>query len=217
MEYKGYEFDFDVYYPYRFHGMQYKAIIDLIEEVKPERICELGSGQSTRIFMHYCDKYGKSAVSIEHNEDYKQENSVLLPLVEQTTFEVNGGKTYDNVNKYDGLEDWLQNQEKFDFVLIDGPFERGPIPPENTLQRETTYEYARVQVLDFVIFDKLADNSTVLFHDSELASSKATLADFENLLTERGYTFTKSVDIPENKTWINCYRQMTTYRITKQS
>jgi hypothetical protein len=35
---------------------QYEIMIDLLEETKPKRICELGSGQSTEIFEEYQNK-----------------------------------------------------------------------------------------------------------------------------------------------------------------
>jgi hypothetical protein len=61
------------------------------------------------------------------------------------------------------------------------------------------YTYSRVQLLSFIILDKIADNSIVIFHDSERINAKKTLDEFECLLGEKGYVYTKSIKCPWNK------------------
>ena len=60
---------------------QYKFLIDLLEDNRPNRIIELGGGQSTRIFQKYKSKYNCQFFSIEHNSEYACENTILFNLV----------------------------------------------------------------------------------------------------------------------------------------
>jgi len=199
MEYKEYEFS-----PCSYGGTmteeEYIRMIDILEDFCPDRICEFGSGQSTLVFERFCKYHNKEMVSIEHDEAYKRENTVMLPMVEYT--EINAdGSIYGDCNKYNGFEDWLKKQDKFDFVLVDGPV--------GCAFREM-YKYSRVQILSFVILDKLSDNSIVLYHDSERGNAKTTLEEFERLLLEKGFKFKKEL-INENNT-----RELTIYNIEKQ-
>ena len=95
----------------------------------------------------------------------------MFNLVENTSINI-GKEFYSNINKYDGLENWLSNQDKFDFVLIDGPFGYG--------FREN-YDYGRVQLLIFVALDKLQDNAIILVHDTERINMQRTLTKFGNV------------------------------------
>lgn len=178
---------------------EYMKMIDILEDFSPNRICELGSGQSTLVFEQFCKFHGKRMFSIEHDEVYKRENTVMLPMVEYTEINVDGS-IYGDCNKYDGFEDWLKKQDKFDFVLVDGPV--------GCAFREM-YRYSRVQILSFVILDKLSDKSIVLYHDSERGNAKTTLEEFERLLLEKGFKFKKEL-INENNT-----RELTIYNIEK--
>ena len=168
---------------------QYKFLIDLLEDNRPNRIIEFGGGQSTRIFQKYKSKYNCQFFSIEHNSEYACENTILFNLVEKTNINI-GKEFYSNINKYDGLENWLSNQDKFDFVLIDGPFGFG--------FREN-YDYGRVQLLSFVALDKLSDNAIILVHDTERINMQKTLNEFEMLLIRNTFNFNKQIinDIPQ--------------------
>ena len=171
-KYKDYSFKCDI-------GMmtpqQYIKMIQLLEEYKPKRICELGSGQSTNIFETYCDKSGSVVYSIEHDLHYDRNKcNIILPLIEHSSLTING-RLYDNCVRYDGLEEWLQNQDNFDFVLIDGPNDGIPFNNDNL-------QYARIQLFDFV--NKLNDGAIVLYHDSEREVAQRTLREFESLLNK---------------------------------
>lgn len=169
---------------------EYKGMIDILEDFRPKRICELGCGQSTLIFETYCNRYGAELFSIEHDERYRRGNTVMFKLIdEETSIEING-RRYDSLNKYDGFEDWLENQGKFDFVLIDGPFGFG--------LREN-YKYSRIQLLSFILLDKISDSAYILYHDSERRNAKTTLSEFEELLYRNKFIFRKKVitDRPE--------------------
>ena len=53
--------------------IQYEHLIDLLKNFKPKRICELGSGESTKIFEQYISTNNDTTlVSIEHDNKYKR-------------------------------------------------------------------------------------------------------------------------------------------------
>lgn len=170
---------------------QYIKMIDLLEEYKPKRICEFGSGQSTEIFGVYKKKFDSQVYSIEHDIYYNTHHSIMFDLIENTNLIINDN-IYNKCNIYNNLEEWINNQDKFDFILIDGPND-GIINNDNNLQ------YARIQLLDFIYLNKLTNNSIVLYHDSELNIAKNTLNEFEKLLNEYNYNYQKETIIETNK------------------
>lgn len=164
--------------------IQYEHLIDLLKNFKPKRICELGSGESTKIFEKYISTNNNTTlVSIEHDNKYKRKNTIILPLIDTATFAIINGKFYSTCNKYYGLEDWLKTQDKFDFILIDGPFGYG---------KRIEYTYSRIQILSFVLFDKISDDAYILYHDSERSNAITTLNEFERLLNEKNISFEKT-------------------------
>ena len=186
MNYKDYEYNS---FAWTMTDDQYKILIDSLEAYRPNRIIEFGGGQSTRIFQKYKSKYNCQFFSIEHDSDYSCENTVLFNLVENTSINI-GKEFYSNINKYDGLENWLSNQDKFDFVLIDGPF---------GFDFRENYDYGRVQLLSFVLLDKLSDNTIIFVHDTERINMQKTLNEFEMLLIRNNFNFNKQIinDIPQ--------------------
>ena len=210
-DYKDYSFWCDI-------GMmtplQYIRMINILEECKPKRICELGSGQSTDIFNAYAKKYVASICSIEHDIHWNTHNSIMMPLVENTQLAVNS-HTYGTCTRYDGFELWLENEDKFDFVFVDAPNDGIPFNPLNI-------RYARVQTLDFVLMDKLTDESVLMYHDSERESAQNTLVEFQKLLEEYGYSYEKEIIIEKdievseyNKRVLGVCPELTIYKIKK--
>jgi hypothetical protein len=186
--YKDYKFTCDIG---TMTPCQYIRMINLLEETNSKRICELGSGISTEIFDVYCSKSNAIRYSIEHDEHYNRyDNTIMLSL-----------KEYDKCTRYDGFEEWLNSQDKFDFVLIDAPNDGIPFYNPNL-------EYARVQLLDFVLMNKLNDNSIVMYHDSERNLAKNTLNEFEKLVTEHNFLFSKEIVIEKDKE-VSDYNKLT--------
>ena len=211
-KYKDYKFrcDIGMMTPY-----QYIRMINVLEEYNPNRICELGSGQSTDIFNVYSKKENAIVCSIEHDIHYNTHNSIMMPLVENTELVIDG-HVYGTCTRYDGFESWLDREDKFDFVFVDAPNDGIPFNPLNLT-------YARVQTLDFVLMDKLADESILMYHDSERESAHNTLNEFERLLTEFGYLYGKEIVtekdkeiIDYNKMTLGVCPELTIYKIKKQ-
>ena len=118
---------------------QNEYLIDLLEKYKPKNICEFGCGQSTVIFKRYCELNGGNLLSIEHDVNYVQHGNTKL-----LDFTFGEFMNYPNSNYYVGLEDVIKNYDGlFDFILIDGP-----------IGTDTNLIYSRIQVIDFVLFDK---------------------------------------------------------------
>lgn len=156
---------------------QYNIMIDLLEQIKPKRICELGSGYSTRIFEMYQD--ADEVFSIENDPNYKYKSSIILPILKNTDY-----LGYRNCTIYLGFNDWIKKQNNFDFILIDGPNDILPINIDNI-------QYSRIQLLDFA--DKLNPGAIIMYHDSNLPEAEATLREFEKLLDYYNIQYAKEV------------------------
>lgn len=171
--------------------LQYIRMINILEEFRPKRICELGSGQSTDIINLYSKKVNATAYSIENDPYWNTHNSIMLPLIENTTITI-GNNEYDKCTIYEGFEDWLKGQDKFDFVLIDGPNDTLPKNEHNLI-------YSRIQMLSFLLLDKLNDNAVIIYHDSNLPEAEATLKEFEKLLDYCNIQYDKEVIVETDK------------------
>lgn len=181
--YKNYSFNCDIgtMTPY-----QYIVMICTIEALNPSRICELGSGVSTKIFDEYIKKYGGNRYSIESDSSYANNyNALLMPTVVGRRLKI-CGQEYKNCVLYEGFEDWLSKENGFDFIFIDGPNDGIPTNDGNIY-------YSRIQLLDFVLMDKLNNGCTVMYHDSERDITQHTLNEFERLLKDKNYKFSKEV------------------------
>ena len=130
-----------------------------MEKFRPNNICEFGAGESTKIFETYAERYNKSFLNIEQDKNYLYKSSLLFPLKHETPLVI----TYERNGIYEGLEQYFKNykKEKFNFVLIDGPFAD---------QKKRKYEYIRLQMVYFIEFDLLQDKGYFLIHDSSWPS-----------------------------------------------
>lgn len=187
--------------------VQYIKLIDILESFKPKRICELGSGISTIIFDIYCKKFHAKRFSIEHDWQYNNHTN-LMPLTECTQLKI-GNHIYDNCTRYSGLEEWLETQDKFDLVFIDGPNDGIPMNNQNL-------KFGRIQLLSFVLLSKLAKESIVMYHDSEHEIAQNTLTEFENLIKDYDKEIILETDqeiIDYNKKILGKCPELTIYKI----
>ncbi len=169
---------------------QYIKMIDLLEEFKPDNICELGSGQSTEIFETYCNKTNAKLHSIEYDIYYMtHKNNVKMQLIENTSININNC-LYNNCTIYKELEDWLLKQNKFDFILIDGPNDTLPNNDKNI-------QYSRIQLLSFI--NNLSNKSIILYHDSNAINADKTLNEFERQLSLNSFKYDKEIIKETNK------------------
>lgn len=158
---------------------QFRHLIFLLNAFHPHSICEIGAGETTKIFNQYVNRYeGTSFLSIEHNEEYKQDNVVICNLVEHKSLDINNFH-FDNVNYYEGLEDILKDH-KFDLVLIDGPY-----------SFDQSYKYARVQSLLFTENNLLDDTSIMIIHDYDRQNVKNMLELLDKSFDDNRYDISK--------------------------
>ena len=142
--------------PYSVTNIQALQIIGILEKFRPNNICEFGTGVTTDIFDFYCEKYNKNILTIEHNIKYKRKHSKIFKLIIKGNVTINNIE-YKDTNFYDGLEDFFKNyHKKFDFILIDAP-----------TGEKKDYKYARIQMIDFIIYDLLDNEGYFLIHNTE--------------------------------------------------
>ena len=148
-------------YVYKPHSLsltniQILQLIGILEQFKPNNICEFGTGVTTDIFEFYCKKYNKNLMTIEHNKKYKREHSKMFKLNKKTNIVIDNVK-YKKTNIYVGLEDFFQKYDKkFDLVLIDAP-----------TGETNKYKYGRIQMIDLLVFDLLENEGYFLIHNTE--------------------------------------------------
>lgn len=131
-------------------------LIALIEEHRPKRILELGSGTSTVWFGYLCRSYGAEIITVDHLEEYLEltreslrmhhldgVESRLAPLVEMECH----GDTYNwySLETFEGLQD-------IDMLIIDGP-------------PESTGRLARYPALPTLV-DSLSTRALVVLDDT---------------------------------------------------
>jgi hypothetical protein len=137
-------------------NIQMLQVIGILEQFKPNSICEFGTGITTDVFESYCKKYNKNLLNIEHNIKYQREHSKLFKLNKKKDVVINNIK-YSQTNIYEGLEEFFKSYDKkFDFVLIDAP-----------IGETNKYKYGRIQMIDLIVFDLLDDEGYFLVHNTE--------------------------------------------------
>lgn len=151
----------------------------ILDEVKPNKILELGLGQSTRLtssYRNHEENAGKIHCVAEHDPgwiafmensiDLSNSQVVQLPLAE---IEYKGKA----VTVY---ENFIQKipQEKYDLVLIDGPF--------------GSLEYARIDSLGLVP-QFLAEDFVIMIDDYERAGERNMSKDLLELLSTNGIEY----------------------------
>ena len=137
-------------------NIQILQVIGILEQFKPNNICEFGTGITTNIFESYCKKYNKNLLTIEHSIKYQREHSKMFKLNKKKDVVINNIK-YSQTNIYEGLEEFFKTYEKkFDLVLIDAP-----------MGETNKYKYGRIQMIDFLVFNLLDIEGYFLIHNTK--------------------------------------------------
>lgn len=173
-----------------FTNIQCNILNNFLNKYEPKNICEFGCGVTTGIFLDYKKENNCNILSIDHDKKYiKHNNTKIFELYENTNVYINKDHKYINTNKYYGLEKYLQTiNNKFDFICIDGPF-----------CWNKNYDYGRIQMLDFIIYDLIDDNCIFMVHDAERNNIKHTLEIFEYELTKNNFKFIVYSDYSREK------------------
>lgn len=161
---------------------------------KPKSILEFGAGVSSQIFIDYSNENNANFINIENDDKWMTSHSIKHKLIEYSPYTIDDIE-FNNVNYYENLTENIKDN-KYDFVLIDGP-----------IGWEQIYEYTRVQLLEIIPY--LADNCVVMVHDTQRHSAKNVLKIFENKI-DKDYIYFK---LDDN---LDC-RNMTIYNMKRRS
>ncbi len=151
-------------------------LFSVLDNYEPHNILELGLGQSSKITTQYVKYKNKNAklTIIENNKNWINVFSQKLDLSENTKIELKETETLPNGSlKYVSLP-----EEKFDFIIIDGPFGVGQQTP-------------RSNILD-LIPDNLNTDFIIILDDYERKGEQNTAKDLFNKLTQNNIKFIKS-------------------------
>ncbi len=154
----------------------------ILDKVRPTNILETGLGQTTHLTSQYIAYNNPQAhlIVCEHNADWINIYKPELPNNPHTDihhfdleyFEFDGKQN----DKYAGLTKYVK-QQKFDFIIIDGP-----IGGDKNLPRSN--------ILDLIRNNNLADDFIIIFDDAERAGEQATIAQTKALLSKKSVAFT---------------------------
>lgn len=147
----------------------------ILYDYKPNRILELGLGESSKFISTYLENYliNSEHIIVEQSEEWikefqmkftlKNKSKILLcPLIER---EIDGYKS----NFYDGFIDNVKG--KFDLYIIDGPF--------------GSTRYSRYDVVSKVSEFESDDEFIILIDDTQRKGEKDTLATILKILKDK--------------------------------
>lgn len=161
-------------------------LFKILEEINPSNILEFGLGQTSKLTTQYVTYKNQTAKLdiVEHNQKWIKEFSPKLDLGENikihhknlVEFELNNVKS----DKYEPLDD-ITNNNKFDLIIIDGPFGYDRV-------------YPRTNILD-LIPGNLSDNFVIILDDAERNGEKNTAELIFNKLREFNISYKKSYKV----------------------
>ncbi|MFW9923155.1 MAG: hypothetical protein ACFFDW_07725 [Candidatus Thorarchaeota archaeon] len=141
---------------YAANGSFLYYLLQIYDQFKPQRILELGSGETTKLLCRYVSENDKaSSVVLEDNSDWYHSHKELFnndrvsykycPLAEVKIKDI-------SVNWFDYSFSDCKQENKFDLVIIDGP--------------KGTNNYSRAGLLYYLLEILNTDNFIILFDDS---------------------------------------------------
>lgn len=167
-------------------GYQYLyAVYRILNTVKPQKILELGLGQSTKLLSQYA-KANKEVkhIVVEHDQEwidfYKKENEVAENTeILKIEREYRKYKNDDKVLAFKEFKENLKGQ-KFDFISIDAPL------------GANAKIYARVDVLE-ILPECLEKDFVMVIDDYNRKGEKNTVNEIENILKEYKISYCKGI------------------------
>ena len=150
----------------------------VLNEARPQRILELGLGQSTRMIGQYVATHeGVEHVVVEHDPEWIAFFKNVFALSERTEIlqldrEMVPYKEAEAVRVFQGFREALAGK-KFDFIFIDAPL-GGDMK-----------QYARIDVLR-LLPECLNENFVIMIDDAERGGESHTVAEMEKRLREHG-------------------------------
>jgi len=165
-------------------------LFKILEEINPTNILEFGLGQTSKLTTQYVAfKNPQAKLNIvDHNQDWINIFTQKLDITDSIKINhKNLIKFYLNTvesDKYDSLDD-ITTGQKFDLIIIDGPFGYNRI-------------YPRTNILD-LIPQNLAENFVIILDDAERKGEQNTAELIFKKLKENNIEFKKSYKIGKKK------------------
>lgn len=157
----------------------------ILDEVQPKNTLELGLGQTTKLTSQYAGHVEDAKVTvIESDQDWinvfsdKLELNDNIKIIQKDieTFE------YDNTDNLRYKEFTAEiSDEKFDFIIIDGP--NGFFP-----ETGEPLDYSRTNIWE-LIPNNLADDFIIIIDDYERKGEQNTIKQVKMLLVQYGIEF----------------------------
>lgn len=157
------------------------ALYRILDERKPQRILELGLGQSTKMISRYAAAHpGARHYVVEHDPSWIAffRNSFPLPentVIVQLDLAMSQFNEVESVRNYSGFRERFQDMV-FDFICVDGPL------------GADMKDLARIDILK-TLPGALSEDFVILVDDSERPGEAKMLRLMEQILRENGIPF----------------------------
>lgn len=154
----------------------------ILTSIKPNNILEFGLGQTSKMIHQYANYYNVNAVTIEHDqhwEEFFNEGREGNYNIKTRFFDLENTlyKGCDTSTYKDCCSQFVNENEKFDFILLDGgPYLRNP-------ENNRFYKYARPQIIDFARFC-LKEDFVILLDDYGIIGIQNTVKEMFNYFDE---------------------------------
>lgn len=151
-------------------------------EIKPKNILEFGLGETSKLSYQYCEAFPEAKLTIiEQDENWLNFFSSNIHNVVPNTLvlELEHKAVYGHTTKvYKDLVEKVAGN-KFDFVLVDGPW--------------GSERYSRYQIADIVENGLLADQFAIIIDDCHRQGERDTAAKVKELLKEKNVKFAEGM------------------------
>jgi hypothetical protein len=165
------------------------AVYRILDELKPNSILELGLGELTKLLQVYRLKMNALAtcITVEHDVEwikFKEKlflDHKLINIINCELKEINPVKNVNSIS-YKNLNeeiDKTSNSQKFDLIIIDGPF--------------GSKNYSRYNIIELIENERLNENFIILMDDYERIGEQQTAQSVFDVLQMKGITFEKGV------------------------
>lgn len=153
------------------YGLLY-TIYRVLNGMKPQSVLEFGLGQSSKLIHQYSNYYKVPAITCEHDEQWVNffnegkdgDYNITIKKVELEKVKYKGFETLSIRN-----QETLFGSQKFDFILVDAPFE--------------SEHFSRSQILSLVKHN-LASRFCIIIDDSERKGEQETITELKNIMKE---------------------------------
>lgn len=169
----------------------------ILNNIKPNKIVEFGSGQTTKMISQYCDFYSCQAFVFEHDENWLQFCKESFELSNKLGIQLSPIQS-ENYKGHDTLR-YSSNIQKItgddiDFILLDGPI--------------GSDGFSRVQILDLIPDSLNKDRFCILIDDYQRTGEKNTTKEIMNILDENNIKYLHKDYCSDKTHYLLCSRSL---------